>query len=106
MVSLYVYGTHVHFVRIGFIGSRPLVYGVYAIDRTEDLPDIKGQTYREITVGQYEWIRNHLRCDVSFIPDDWPGHVGNLECRSCGCFYRLFSDGEVVSTDLWEDRQV
>ena len=105
MVYLFIYGTQAHFVRIGFIGTRPLVYAAYAIDRTEDLPDVKGQTYRKITPGQYEWIRNHLSCDVSFIADDWPGHDGNLECRSCGCFYRLFSD-EVVSVDLWEDRQV
>lgn len=105
-VFLFVYGTEHHCVRVGFSGSRPLVYAVYAYNIENELPSIVGQTYLPITRSQYEWIRNHIQCDVSFISGEWIGRKGNLECRSCGVHYQLFADLDPVNEDLWDEREV
>jgi hypothetical protein len=103
---LFVYGTQHHCVRIGFAGERPLIYAFYSYDNQSQLPLIQGQTYRDITIGQYEWLRAHLNCDVSYISGaDWPGRTGNLECRTHGAHYQLF-DASPVFPDLWEERLI
>lgn len=105
MVYLFISGDELYYVRIGFIGTRPLVYAVYAASKTTVLPDIKGNMYRSITPLQYEWVRNHLNCDVSYIPGNWLGMDGNLECRTHRCSYNIFTDDPML-VDLWEERQV
>lgn len=105
MVSLYFYGTKAYFVCIGFIGKRPLVYSVYSVDWEQQLPTAVGRAYRPITHDQYEWVRNHLNCDVSFIPCDWPNPTGNLECRTHGCHHHVFGD-DLIVPDLWDERQI
>ena len=103
MVFLFVYGTQFHYIRIGFIGKKPLVYGVYAIDNPDELPTIPAMTYRQISLEQYEWLRNHLKCDVVLAPGGF-GVAGNLECKTHGA-HKLFTN-EFISIDLWEERQV
>lgn len=104
-MQLYVYGTEKHVIRIGFTGCRPLVYAIYVYNDQSELPFMQGQTYRNITRDQFEWIRNHLSCDVSYIYGEYPGRSGNLECRTHGAHYQLF-DMNPVCADPWEDRQV
>src|SRR5271170_7621437 len=105
-IFLFVYGTCYHAVRVGFTGQRPLIYGLYAYDNQEQLPFIHGQTYRSITVSQFEWLRQHLDCDVSFVPGAWVGRVGNLECLSHDVHYHLFNEDDPILLDIWEERQI
>ena len=104
-IFLFVYGTTYHCIRIGLTGQRPLIYAVYAYDDQEQLPLIEGQTYRNITEGQYEWLRSHMSCHVSFVPGFWSNLDGNLECRTHGLFYHFFLDDPII-LDPWEERQV
>lgn len=106
-VFLFVYGTEHYCVRVGFSGQRPLVYGLYAYNAQDQLPSVPAQTYRTISKEQYEWLRAHLLCDVSFVEGEFAGRVGNLECRTHGIHFRLFDDSPVIpSYDLWDDRLV
>lgn len=104
-VAVYYYGTEKHVVRVGFAGQRPLVYAIYQYNNQDELPLIPGHTYRTITRGQFDWIKDHLKCDVSFISGEYPDRVGNLECRTHGCHYQLFTDDPII-TDLWEERHI
>jgi hypothetical protein len=103
---LYVEGKERFFVRTGFAGVRPLIYAVYAIGMTGELPYVPGQVYKTITHDQYEWLCNHLNCDVSYLTSAWPEHVCDLECRTHREHYRLFDSCDPVISDTWEDRQV
>lgn len=106
-IFLFVYGSNYHCVRIGFTGQRPLVYALYAFDNYEQLPFIQGQTYRTVSTGQYEWLRRHLECDVSFVPGCCLEQFdGNLECRTHGLFYHIFDVNDPIILDLFEDRQI
>lgn len=104
MVYLFIYGQGDYYVRIGFAGTRPLVYAMYVVNKYADLPDIKGYLYRVITNEQYDWLRNHLSCDVNYIPDALEQY-GNLECRTHNCCYKWFCGTSVYSDD-WEDREI
>jgi hypothetical protein len=104
-IFLFNYGTEKFCIRIGFTGCRPLVYAIYMYNESDELPFVQGQTYRNITKDQFEWVRNHLTCDVSFVSGEYPDRIGNLECRTHGAHYHLF-DLSPVHADLWEDRQV
>jgi hypothetical protein len=103
-VFRFTYGIKHYCVRVGF-GSRPLVYAVYMYDREDALPNVPGQIYRPINSEQYDWLLNHLMCDVSYTEGDWPGRTGNLQCRTHGSFFKLFDDAPIVC-DWWDDRQV
>jgi len=105
-IFLFVYGTEHYAVRIGFSGQRRLVYAIYSYDYEEQLPAISGQTYKMITKEQYEWLRAHLLCTVTFVEGDYIGRTGNLECRTHGSHYRLFDDSPVHGSNLWDDRLV
>jgi hypothetical protein len=104
-IFLYVYGSGSYSIRVGFTGTRPLIYAIYATNVGDVLPIVYGQSHREITQDQYEWLRNHLNCDVSYVPSELVGTVCGLECRTHRQFYHLFSTEPFVS-DLWDDRQV
>jgi hypothetical protein len=105
MLHAFAYGTEYHCVRVGFTGQRPLVYAVYAYNLESELPGVPGQTYRTITLSQYCWLLNHLRCDVSYINGEWAGREGNLECRTHNEHYKFFTD-DPLHFDLWEERQI
>lgn len=104
-IFLFVYGSQYYSVRIGFTGQRPLVYAIYKYDNPDQLPFIQGQTYRSITLDQYEWLLEHLNCDVSFVTGTWLGRLGNLECRTHGAYYHLF-ETDLIIPDFWEEREV
>jgi hypothetical protein len=100
---LYIHGEGFYFVRVGFAGQRPLIYAIYCIGaNTTDLPIVAGQTYRAITRSQYEWLKRHLCCDVSYIEADWGACT--LECRTHREFYHLFD--EPLAFDPWFEREV
>jgi hypothetical protein len=103
---LYISGSDCYYVRVGFSGQRPLIYAIYATNSSGMvLPVVPGQTYREITQSQYEWLRHHLCCDVSYIRTGWSDQVGSLECRTHREFYHLLDD-ELFISDLWDDREI
>ena len=104
-VFFFIYGTEHYCVRIGFTGSRPLVYAVYRYNTGDMLPLVAGQTYRSITAEQYDWIMDHRMCDVSYVEGIWAGRSGNLECRTHGSHFKLFSSDPVIP-DFWDERQV
>ncbi len=102
----YIYGTEKYCVRIGFTGVRPLIYALYVFDSPRDLPAIAGQMYKSITEDQYEWLRNHINCDVSYLETDCPGKLCDLECRSHKVFYNVFDSSASFIPDCWDDRQI
>jgi hypothetical protein len=104
-VFLHISGSERHSVRIGFSGQRPLIYAVYVHNTEEDLPYIHGQSYRDITRDQYEWLLNHLACDVVYVPAQ-RGLANSLECRSHDLCYKLFSNEPIKLPELWDERQV
>lgn len=102
---LFTHGTERHCVRIGFSGVRPLIYAVYAYNDEAQLPYIHGQSYRDITRDQYEWVLNHLACDVVYVPG-LRGMANSLECRTHDVHYKLFSEEPVSLPELWDERLV
>jgi hypothetical protein len=104
-IFLFVYGTQHHCVRIGFSGARPLIYGLYAYDDQNILPAMDGQTYRSITKEQYDWVREHLNCDVSFMADRFDYRFSIVECRTHSTVYQVFELSPIYLDD-WEERLV
>lgn len=103
-VSLFSYGTEHCCVRIGLqFCLHPLVYAAYTYNYDSALPNIPGQTYRGISRSQYDWLLNHLMCDIRFSEETagWP----SLECLNHKLRYSVF-DNEESSWDGWEDRSV
>lgn len=106
MIYLYVYGAEAYYVRVGFTGTRPLVYAVYAVNREASLPHEPGQIYHSITEDQYDWLRGHIACDVSYIWSECLEKCCDLECRTCRCKYNVLAGSEGFVPDSWFDRQV
>jgi|SRR5665213_520702 len=102
---VYIQGTGYYWVRVGFTGRRPLIYAIYSSwSQDAGLPVVPGQIYRPITQDQYEWLCNHLSCDISYIHKELDWGCG-LECRTHRELYNLIKD-DSFSSDLWDDRQV
>lgn len=97
-----------YFVRVGFSGTRPLIYAVYNISEILEylLPAMPGQRYRDITAEQYEWLRNHLNCDVSYKTAPWSDMICDLECRTHREYYDVFASSRSFISDDWDERQV
>jgi len=102
---IFTHGTERHCVRIGFSGQHPLIYAAYTYDNEQQLPFIHGQSYRDITREQYQWLVEHLACDVVYVPGQ-RGLANSLECRTHAVYYKLFSEEPIGLSELWDERLV
>lgn len=108
LIFFFLYGTAYYKVRMG-MGRHPLVYAAYSYDDERNLPEICGQTYRNITSDQWSWLHEHIGCDVTYSTNGWEafGDLGGiLNCINHGVQIKPYSPDPPYDLPSWEPREV